>query len=174
MICRGEKPPIFAVLESFVKSPAPLRFLWGFTNSPWTGERRAGNPHTAFDVAGIGNVAWSRCCDTRRRKGETTGNTNIDLNRRASPRPYLGARNSSGDSDIHVVLVASVNRPHVRFASESDRIAAQQRNDTQCQDRTKAPQQNDMWSCTVIRSPRRLTPGECSARASQAPRRFYG
>ena len=40
---------------------------------------------------GTGNVAWSRCCDTRRRKGETTGNTNIDLNRRASPRPYLGA-----------------------------------------------------------------------------------
>ena len=56
-----------------------------------TGERRAGNPHAAFDVAGIGNVAWSRCCDTRRRKGETTGNTNFDLNRRASPRPYLGA-----------------------------------------------------------------------------------
>ena len=54
-----------------------------------TGERRAGNPHAAFDVAGTGNVAWSRCCDTRRRKGETTGNTNIDLNRRASPRPYL-------------------------------------------------------------------------------------
>src|SRR5215211_7356594 len=51
-----------------------------------TGERRAGNPHAAFDVAGTGNVAWSRCCDTRRRKGETTGNTNIDLNRRASPR----------------------------------------------------------------------------------------
>ena len=47
-----------------------------------------GNPHAAFDVAGTGNVAWSRCCDTRRRKGETTGNTNIDLNRRASPRPY--------------------------------------------------------------------------------------
>ena len=44
-----------------------------------TRERRAGNPHAAFDVAGIGNVAWSRCCDTRRRKGETTGNTNIDL-----------------------------------------------------------------------------------------------
>src|SRR6202162_1545021 len=53
-----------------------------------TGERSAGNPHAAFDVAGTGNVAWSRCCDTRRRKGETTGNTNIDLNRRASPRPY--------------------------------------------------------------------------------------
>jgi hypothetical protein len=50
-----------------------------------------GNPHAAFDVAGAGNVAWSRWCDTRRRKGETTGNTNFDLNRRASPRPYLGA-----------------------------------------------------------------------------------
>src|SRR5262245_57584897 len=28
----------------------------------------------------------------RNRKGEATGNTNFDLNRRASPRPYLGAR----------------------------------------------------------------------------------
>src|SRR5712671_4181585 len=53
-----------------------------------TGERSAGSPHAAFDVAGAGNVARSRYCDTRRRKGETTGNTNIDLNRRASPRPY--------------------------------------------------------------------------------------
>jgi hypothetical protein len=35
---------------------------------------------------------------------------------------------------IHVALVASVNPPHVRFASESDRIAAQQRNDAQCQE----------------------------------------
>ena len=35
-----------------------------------TGERKAGNPHLAFDVAGTGNVARSRCCDTRRRKGE--------------------------------------------------------------------------------------------------------
>jgi hypothetical protein len=56
-----------------------------------TGERSAGNPHAAFDAAGAGNVAWSRCCDTRNRKGEATGNTNFDLNRRASPRPYLGA-----------------------------------------------------------------------------------
>jgi hypothetical protein len=47
-----------------------------------------GNPHAAFDVAGAGNVAWSKWCDTRRRKGEPTGNTNIDLNRRVSPRPY--------------------------------------------------------------------------------------
>ena len=46
------------------------------------------NPHAAFDVAGAGNVGWSRGCDTRRRKGETTGNTNFDLHRRASPRPY--------------------------------------------------------------------------------------
>src|SRR6516162_7006687 len=55
-----------------------------------TGERRAGNPHAAFEVAGAGNVAWSRCCDTRRRKSEATGNTNFDLNRRASLRPYRG------------------------------------------------------------------------------------
>ena len=53
-----------------------------------TGERSAGNPHAAFDVAGAGNVAWLRYCDTRRRKGESTENTNIDLTRRASPRPY--------------------------------------------------------------------------------------
>jgi len=53
-----------------------------------TGERSAGNLHAAFDEAGAGNVARSRWCDTRRRKGETTGNTNFDLNRRASPRPY--------------------------------------------------------------------------------------
>ena len=48
-----------------------------------------GNPHAAFDMAGAGNVAWSRWCDTRRRKGETTGNTNFDLHWRASPRPYV-------------------------------------------------------------------------------------
>jgi hypothetical protein len=53
-----------------------------------TGERSAGNPHAAFEVAGVGNVAWTRCCDTRKRKSETTGNTNFDLNRRASSRPY--------------------------------------------------------------------------------------
>jgi hypothetical protein len=62
-----------------------------------------GNPHAAFDVAGAGNVAWSRWCDTRRRKGEATGNTNFDLHRRASPRPYLGAPGGEippGDSTI--------------------------------------------------------------------------
>src|SRR5262245_44319025 len=26
-------------------------------------------PHAAFDVAGTGNVAWSRCCDTSQPKG---------------------------------------------------------------------------------------------------------
>jgi hypothetical protein len=45
-------------------------------------------PHAAFDVAGAGNGAWSRSCDTRRRKGEQTGNTNFDLNHRVSSRPY--------------------------------------------------------------------------------------
>jgi hypothetical protein len=38
------------------------------------------NPHAAFDVAGAGIGARSKWCDTRRRKGEPAGNTNIDLN----------------------------------------------------------------------------------------------
>src|SRR6516165_4560602 len=54
-----------------------------------TGERNARKWHVAFDAAEAGNVAWSRWCDTRRRKSESTGNTNFDLNRRASLRPYL-------------------------------------------------------------------------------------
>jgi hypothetical protein len=41
------------------------------------GERSAGNPHAAFDAEGAGNVARSKL---------------FGLNRRASPRPYLGAR----------------------------------------------------------------------------------
>src|ERR1700722_13588475 len=44
-----------------------------------TGERSAGNPHAAFDEAGVGNVARPRWCDTRRRKSEPTGNTNFGL-----------------------------------------------------------------------------------------------
>jgi hypothetical protein len=40
------------------------------------GERSAGNLHAAFDAEGAGNVARSK---------------RFDLNRRASPRPYLGA-----------------------------------------------------------------------------------
>ena len=42
-------------------------------------------------------MAWLRWCDTRRRKSEPTGNTNFDLNRRASLRPYLGAKQARGD-----------------------------------------------------------------------------
>ena len=66
------------------------------------GERSAGNPQAAFDVEGTGDVARSRCWDTRRRKGETTGNPNFDLNRRASPRPYLrvGPKSSSTQTKL--------------------------------------------------------------------------
>src|SRR5262245_55432462 len=42
------------------------------------------------------------------------------------------------DSTIHVAWVALVNSPHVRFASESDRMAAQQRNDAQVESRMGA------------------------------------
>jgi hypothetical protein len=64
-----------------------------------------GNPHAAFEVAGAGNVAWSRWCDTRKRKGEPTGNTNIDLNRRVSPRPYY----RSQPSPIRVGFVLEIS-----------------------------------------------------------------
>src|SRR5271165_707167 len=87
-----------------VQRIAPLRGLLGCTTraesgsgrigpislgAKQTGERSAGNPHAAFDAAEAGNAARSRWCDTRRRKSEPTGNTNFDLNRRASPRPYV-------------------------------------------------------------------------------------
>src|SRR5271157_2409363 len=74
----------------YVKAKAETSWrFWGL--SPETAGLRldAGNPHAAFDEAGAGNAAWSRWCDTRRRKSEPTGNTNFDLNRRASPRPYV-------------------------------------------------------------------------------------
>src|SRR5208283_426136 len=86
-----------------VQRIAPLRGLLGCTTraesgsgrigpislgAKQAGERSAGNPHAAFDAAEAGNVTRSRWCDTRRRKSEPTGNTNFDLNRRASPRPY--------------------------------------------------------------------------------------
>jgi hypothetical protein len=52
------------------------------------GERSAGNPHAAFDVAGAGNVAWAEC---------------FDPNRRASPRPYhgRGGRGLAGGAAHH-------------------------------------------------------------------------
>src|SRR5271165_6939772 len=94
-----------------VQRIAPLRGLLGCTTraesgsgrigpislgAKQAGERSAGNPHAAFDAAEAGNVARSRWCDTRRRKSEPTGNTNFDLNRRASPRPYL--RGAEGET----------------------------------------------------------------------------
>ena len=71
-----------------------------------TGKPSAVTPHAGFDEAGAGNVAWSRCCDTRRRKGESTGNTKFDLPQRASPRPYLGGAEGETPSaySTHVIL----------------------------------------------------------------------
>ena len=58
-----------------------------FDRNP-AGKRSAGKPPATFDEAGTGDVAWLRYGGTRRRKGETTENTNVNLHRRASPRPY--------------------------------------------------------------------------------------
>src|SRR5262245_40015994 len=57
---------------------------------------------------------------------------------------------------IHVALVASANRPHVRFASESDRIAAQQRNDAQCQKRHEHRSKPGRYSITSSASASRV------------------
>ena len=85
---KAEMPFGFIEVSSVLQQIVRTR---GFTlGVKRTGKPSAGNPHAGFDVAGTGNVAWSRSCDTRRRKGGTTGNTNIGLNRRASPRPYVG------------------------------------------------------------------------------------
>jgi hypothetical protein len=87
------------------------------------GTRNAGNPHVACDAAGTGNVAWLRYCDTRRRKSEITGNTNIGLNRRASPRPYYGRvliaaiGHTALVDDFDMVGVTSLDPCNVRAAS---------------------------------------------------------
>src|SRR5215470_14603115 len=60
------------------------------------GERKAGNPHLAFDVAGTGNVAWSRCCDTSQPKGR--GNRENKLRPKpARQSPTLPVRGEDGN-----------------------------------------------------------------------------
>jgi hypothetical protein len=80
-----------------------------------------GNPHAAFDVAGAGNVAWSRWCDTRRRKGETTGNTNFDLHRRASPRPYLREAGGEIPRPTHLFICSKTRRGKFQIKRKSRR-----------------------------------------------------
>src|SRR5215813_10104435 len=61
-----------------------------------TGERKAGNPPIAFDVAGTGNVAWSRCCDTSQPKGR--GNREHKLRPKpARQSPTLPVRGGGGN-----------------------------------------------------------------------------
>ena len=60
------------------------------------GERNAGNPHLAFYVAGTGNVAWSRCCDTSQPKGR--GNREHKLRPKpARQSPTLLTRGAYGN-----------------------------------------------------------------------------
>ena len=67
----------------------------------------ARNADPAPNEAGAGNVARPRWCDTRRRKGEPTGNTNFGLNRRASPRPPTSAE-MIGVSRAYAAAASSV------------------------------------------------------------------
>ena len=88
------------------------------------GERSAGNPLAAFEVAGAGNVAWPRYCDTRRRKGEPTGNTNIGLTWRASLRPYL----PDAPAELKFVIQFAENdKPMVLNATNMKRLLCVQR-----------------------------------------------
>jgi hypothetical protein len=51
--------------------------------------RLAFSPLCGERIVAVGFLPAPKYWDTRRRKGETTGNPNLGLNRRASPRPYL-------------------------------------------------------------------------------------
>ena len=77
-----------ALTTPHAESAASMIGHINFDRKP-AGKRSAGKPPATFDEAGTGDVAWSGYSGTRRRKGEITVNTNFDLNRRASPRPYL-------------------------------------------------------------------------------------
>src|SRR5215472_7669135 len=92
------------------------------------GARSAGNPHAACDAEGAGNVARPRYWDTRRRKGEPTGETNFGLNRRASPRPYLRARGGEtphgGGGFVHPFPPARPYPPRQPRGITSDRRIA--------------------------------------------------
>src|SRR5262245_28386233 len=85
----------------------------------------------------------------RNRKGEATGNTNIDLNWRASPRPYLGAPGGEippGDSTTRGMVVASSARQkHLNYRTESLRRRTAS---PLCQFLTHAAQQTRSYSIT--------------------------
>src|SRR5215831_8409968 len=72
-----------------------------------TGERKAGNPPIAFDVAGTGNVAWSRCCDTSQPKGR--GNREHKL--RPKPARQSPTLLMSGDGKRSVGLRPQATAP---------------------------------------------------------------
>ena len=84
-----------ALTTPHAESAASMIGHINFDRKP-AGKRSAGKPPATFDEAGTGDVAWSGYSGTRRRKGEITVNTNFDLNRRASPRPYL--RGTGGEN----------------------------------------------------------------------------
>src|SRR6516225_4131323 len=87
------------------------------------GARSAGNPHAACDVEGAGNVARSGYWDTRRRKGEPTGETNFGLNRRAVLDPTGKAVPRPVACDQVRGARGKVSRD--RNASEAWRLAAE-------------------------------------------------
>src|SRR5262252_9553204 len=101
-----------------------------------TGERKAGNPPIAFDVAGTGNVAWSRCCDTSQPKGR--GNREHKLR----PKP---ARQSPTlpRADLQQRSIPSQLYPPIAAA-----VAAAASTEKECQLLTHAAQQTMHTDCS--------------------------
>jgi hypothetical protein len=62
-------------VESCPSMPGPISL-----EAKQMGARGAGNPHAACDAEGAGTVARPRYWDTRRRKGEPTGERNFGPN----------------------------------------------------------------------------------------------
>src|SRR5215467_6518742 len=101
-----------------------------------TGERSEGNPHAAFDVAGTGNVARSRCCDTSQPKGR--GNREHKLR----PKP---ARQSPTlpRADLQQRSIPSQLYPPIAAA-----VAAAASTEKECQLLTHAAQQTMHTDCS--------------------------
>src|ERR1700758_5087727 len=76
-----------------------------------TGERSAGNPHAAFDVAGAGNVARSRWCDTRSPKGRD------NREHKLRPKPARQSSTLPGRGACDETHVPTATSPRVHHAA---------------------------------------------------------
>src|SRR5271168_1722939 len=118
-----------------------------------TGERSAGNPHAAFDVAGAGNAARSRYCDTRRRKMLWGGSgENISIAALSKPMEPRYDETQSQDCERS----QPVSRP-AGYGRDGDRG-----------DRDESIELACGWHCSWCRAPAAEETGDRRARIAQA------